>query len=68
MAFRKSVEKNDIDIKITDEEASHHENQARVVEIDTFRVCGLSDEDADFYTSYPEQDRKKVFHKVKRSP
>jgi hypothetical protein len=63
MAFRKSVEKDFVDIK--DEEASHLENRAHVIEIDTFRVCGLSDEDADFYTNYPEQDRKKVFRKVK---
>jgi hypothetical protein len=63
MTFRESVDKDIVDIK--DEEAFHVESRARVLEIDTFRVCGLSDEDADFYTNYPEHDRKKVFRKVR---
>lgn len=62
MALRKSTEKDIIDIK--DEEASHLESRARVIEIDTFRVCGLNDEDVDFYTNYPAQDRKKTFRKI----
>lgn len=64
MSFTSSIEK---DIYVKAEEAVHHEGAAHIVEIDTFRVCGLSSEDADFYTNYPEQDRKKVFHKVKIS-
>lgn len=61
MSFRSSLEK-DVDVKI--EEARHNESAAQIKEIDTFRVCGLSDEDADFYTNYPEASRKKVFRKV----
>ncbi len=62
MTLRDSVEKDVVDVK--DEEAFHLESKARVLEIDTFRVCGLSEEDADFYTTYPEEGRKRVFRKV----
>lgn len=62
MSFSSDIKK---DVHVKAEEASHHEGLAQIVEIDTFRVCGLSSEDADFYTNFPEQDRKKVFHKVR---
>ena len=62
MTLRDSIEKDVVDVK--DEEAFHLESKARVLEIDTFRVCGLSDEDANFYNNYPEEGRKKVFRKV----
>ncbi|KAL2823023.1 major facilitator superfamily domain-containing protein [Aspergillus granulosus] len=44
------------------EKSTHIESP--VTEIGTFRVVGLSAEDADFYTNYPEEKRKKVFRKV----
>eukprot|EP00492_Amphilonche_elongata_P002843 TRINITY_DN3118_c0_g1_i1.p3 TRINITY_DN3118_c0_g1~~TRINITY_DN3118_c0_g1_i1.p3 ORF type:complete len:75 (+),score=11.47 TRINITY_DN3118_c0_g1_i1:129-353(+) len=62
MAFRRSSEKNEV--KVLDEEASHHEGVPQVMEIGTFRVLGLTSEDADFYTNYPPEKRKAVFRKV----
>ncbi|KAL4743368.1 major facilitator superfamily domain-containing protein [Aspergillus similis] len=44
------------------EKPSHIESP--ITEIGTFRVVGLSPEDADFYTNYPEEKRKRVFRKV----
>ncbi|KAL2854095.1 major facilitator superfamily domain-containing protein [Aspergillus pseudodeflectus] len=44
------------------EKSTHIESP--VTEIGTFRVVGLSAEDADFYINYPEEKRKKVFRKV----
>lgn len=64
MSFRKSLEKEQ-HVEIYDEEASHHEGASNVREIGTFRVLGLSSEDADFYTDYPEEKRKAVFRKVR---
>jgi hypothetical protein len=57
------------DVEIVDHQPSHIENLSKpshVTEIGTFRVVGLTPEDADFYTNYPEEKRKKVFHKVRR--
>lgn len=61
MAHRDSVGKADVE-KGVDEKAAHIESP--VTEIGTFRVVGLSAEDAEFYTNYPEEKRKKVFRKV----
>lgn len=55
--------RSSIDKKV-DEEATHIESTANVTEIGSFRVLGLSSEDADFFTNYPEEARKKVFRKV----
>lgn len=38
----------------------------QVIEIDGFRVLGLSPDDADFYRNYSEEKRKKVMRKVSR--
>lgn len=49
------------------DEPSHVENAPKpshVKEIGSFRVVGLSDEDAEFYTNFPEKERKKAFRKV----
>ena len=40
----------------------------QVIEIDGFRVLGLSSDDADFYRNYPEEKRKKVMRKVSKEP
>ncbi|KAL5339839.1 major facilitator superfamily domain-containing protein [Aspergillus crustosus] len=56
MDHRGSITKDDL------EKPSHVESP--ITEIGTFRVVGLSAEDADFYNNYPEEKRKKVFHKV----
>ncbi|KAL4790762.1 major facilitator superfamily domain-containing protein [Aspergillus venezuelensis] len=53
--------KGDVE-KAVDEKAAHIENP--ITEIGTFRVVGLSPEDADFYNNYPEEKRKRVFRKV----
>ncbi|KAL4943532.1 hypothetical protein BDV06DRAFT_210938 [Aspergillus oleicola] len=58
---RREVVKGDVE-KVVDEKAAHIESP--ITEIGTFRVVGLSPEDADFYTNYPEEKRKKVFRKV----
>ncbi|KAL1994478.1 hypothetical protein VTN49DRAFT_1948 [Thermomyces lanuginosus] len=44
--------------------AEHVEVSPKIVEIDTFRVVGISDEDAEFYKEYPEEKRKRIFRKV----
>ena len=56
MSMRNSIEKP--------QEAMHVEAAAHVVEIDNFRVLGLSPEDVDFYTNYGEDRKKKTFRKV----
>lgn len=45
--------------------AEHVEVSPKIVEIDTFRVVGISDEDAEFYKEYPEEKRKRIFRKVR---
>lgn len=62
MATKNSIEKNDLDL---DQKVSHLEGKAEVTEIGTFRVFGLDPGDADFFTNYPEEKRKKVFRKVR---
>ena len=47
---------------------AHVEEAPTVIQIETFRVLGLSPEDADFYTNYPEEKRKRVVHKVIENP
>ncbi|KAJ4305553.1 hypothetical protein N0V90_001084 [Kalmusia sp. IMI 367209] len=36
----------------------------QIVQIDNFNVLGLSSEDAEFYTNFSEERRKKVVHKI----
>jgi hypothetical protein len=60
----KSFGKNDVEIV---DQPSHIESLAKpshVTEIGTFRVVGLTPDDAAFYTSFPEEKRKRVFRKV----
>lgn len=59
---RSSIDKETL--SINEKDIGHYEGATLVREIDSFRVLGLSDEDADFYTSYPEDKRKKIFRKV----
>ena len=40
----------------------------QVIEIDGFRVLGLSPDDADFYKNFSEDRRKKVLRKVSKEP
>lgn len=52
-----------------EEALGHVENldgAPQVIEIDGFRVLGLSPEDADFYRNYSEEKRKKVMRKVSK--
>lgn len=38
----------------------------QVIEVDGFRVLGLSPDDADFYRNFSEERRKKVLRKVSK--
>ena len=62
MSPRSSIGK--ADVEIVDKHSGHLEHVPNVLEIDNFRVCGLDVDDADFYTSFPPERRKKVFRKV----
>ena len=59
-AVRGSTEKNDIE-SLKD---NHVESTTQAIDIAGFRVFGLDPADADFFTSYPEEKRRKVFRKV----
>lgn len=62
MASRKSFGKDEVEF--IEGKQNDVEGIPNVIEIDTFRVLGLTPEDADFYTNFPEEKRKKIFHKV----
>ncbi|CAI7602670.1 unnamed protein product [Penicillium pancosmium] len=60
----RSITKDDVEIA---DRPSHIEalpKAAHVTEIGNFRVVGLTPGDADFFSSYSEEKRKKVFRKV----
>ena len=59
-----SIGKDDVEIVDTPSHIETLPKPSHVTEIGTFRVVGLTPEDAEFYTTYPEEKRKKVFHKV----
>jgi hypothetical protein len=67
MSRRDTTEKVDIEIVDTKPEGDHIERKPQVIEIGAFRVVGISPEDAEFYQSYPEDKRKKVFRKVSKA-
>lgn len=55
------------DVEIVDQ-PTHIESlpkPSHITEIGTFRVVGLTPEDAEFFANYPEEKRKQVFHKVR---
>ncbi|ETN45996.1 uncharacterized protein HMPREF1541_00179 [Cyphellophora europaea CBS 101466] len=67
MGLRHSEDKDGASIDVKDVEATHVEaagGAARVLEIGTFRVTGLSTEDAEFFQAFPEEKIRKVFRKV----
>jgi hypothetical protein len=39
-------------------------NQQQIIELDNFKVLGLSPEDADFYTAFSPSRRKKLLRKI----
>ncbi|KAL1612012.1 hypothetical protein SLS60_000235 [Paraconiothyrium brasiliense] len=61
-----SLNQEKTEIQFTDEkrDSLDETKPAEIVQIDNFNVLGLSVEDADFYTSFSQQRRKKVIHKV----
>lgn len=61
MSRKSSLDRHEFDLKASH---NHVEEAPIVTQIDTFRVLGLNPEDADFYTNYPEERRKRVVHKV----
>ncbi|KAL3488810.1 major facilitator superfamily domain-containing protein [Aspergillus germanicus] len=55
------------DVDVVDEklyDPDHVEKVPRAVAIDNFQVLGLRPEDAEFYTNYPPEARKKLLRKV----
>lgn len=60
----RSIGKDDVEIVDPPSHIESLPKASNVTEIGTFRVVGLTADDADFYTSFPEEKRKKVFHKV----
>jgi hypothetical protein len=62
MAPRSSISKSDVEVG--DQKPDHLENTSEAIEIAGFRVFGLDPDDADFYNSYTEEQKKKVFRKV----
>ncbi|EFQ34475.1 major facilitator superfamily transporter [Colletotrichum graminicola M1.001] len=63
---RRSIDKNEADIIGQGRLSTdvHIEKVPEAIDVNGFRVFGLSTEGADFYTNYPAEKRKKVFHKV----
>jgi hypothetical protein len=56
------------DVDVVDEklyDPDHVEKVSRAVAIDNFQVLGLRPEDAEFYTNYPPEARKKLLRKVR---
>lgn len=49
------------------EQCSHLEAATHIVEIDEFRVLGLSQDDVDFYTNFPAEKTRKIFRKVREA-
>ncbi|KAJ5958135.1 uncharacterized protein N7479_005285 [Penicillium vulpinum] len=61
---RGSIGKDDVEIVDQASHIEHIPKPSLVTQIGDFRVVGLTPDDADFYNNYPEEKRKKVFHKV----
>ncbi|GKT51047.1 high-affinity nicotinic acid transporter [Colletotrichum spaethianum] len=62
---RRSLDKNEVETLGHRPSAEVHlEKVPEAIEVNGFRVFGLSTEDADFYNNYPADKRKKVFRKV----
>ncbi|OHE96301.1 major facilitator superfamily transporter [Colletotrichum orchidophilum] len=62
---RSSIEKNDTEVFGHRPSGEVHlEKLPDAIEVGPYRVYGLTPEDADFYNNYPEEKRKKTFHKV----
>ncbi|UQC91151.1 major facilitator superfamily transporter [Colletotrichum lupini] len=61
---RSSIEKNDAVFEHRPSGEAHLEKVPEAIEVGPYRVYGLSTEDADFFNNYPEEKRKKTFHKV----
>ena len=58
------IEKDEILWVDEKQESVHDTKPHQIVQIDNFQVLGLHPEDADFYTNYSEEKRKRVIHKV----
>lgn len=59
-----AIEKNEIAYVDEKSESLSDTKPHQIVQIDNFQVLGLHPEDAEFYTSYSEERRKKVIRKV----
>lgn len=64
MSHKSSIDHHDADLKFSPD---HVEQAPAVIQIETFRVLGLSPADADFYNNYGEEKRKKLTRKVSLS-
>ncbi|KAI6784136.1 MFS transporter [Emericellopsis cladophorae] len=54
----------EVDNRSLERDAADHEKATAIHTIDNIRVLGLSDEDADFYNSHTEKQRKSITRKV----
>lgn len=64
MTVTSSISDDKLDV-VTAEFAQDDTEKATAVHvIDSFRVLGLTDEDADFYNSFPEERRQSIVRKV----
>ncbi|CRK28543.1 hypothetical protein BN1708_015230 [Verticillium longisporum] len=61
MALRSSIDKHDVE---SVDQKAHVENSSQAIDIAGFRVFGLDPADAEFFETYPEEKRKRVFRKV----
>ena len=59
-----AVEKNEISLVDEKSDSVQDTKPHQIVQIDNFQVLGLHPDDAEFYTNYPEDKRKKIIHKV----
>lgn len=59
-----TIDKNEIHCVDDAADSIQASKAPQMVKIDNFQVLGLAPEDADFYTNYPEEKRKRVLRKV----
>lgn len=59
-----AIDKNEISYVDEKSESLNDTKAHQIVQIENFQVLGLHPDDANFYTNYPEEKRKKVIHKI----
>lgn len=59
-----AIEKNEISYVDEKSESVHDTKPHQIVQIEDIQVLGLHPDDAEFYTNFSEERRKKVIRKV----